>query len=62
MSPDEENIFTITWKRRLLKKKDKRKYEALGSPLIKQGDELDSFTVARQLDCGSTRLTPSGAR
>ena len=30
--------------------------EALGSPLIQQRDELGSFIVATELDCGSKRL------
>jgi len=38
------------------------KYEALGSPLIQQSDELGSFIVVRELDCGSKRLKSFDAR
>jgi hypothetical protein len=36
--------------------------EALGSPLIQQSDELGSYIVARELDCGSKILRSFVAR
>jgi hypothetical protein len=38
------------------------KYEALGSPLLQQNDELGSFILAREIDCGSKRLRSFDAR
>jgi hypothetical protein len=38
------------------------KYEALSSPLSQQNDQLGSFIVFRELDCGSKRLRSFDAR
>jgi len=51
----------VTWKRRLLKEKEII-YEAPGSPLIQQSDELGGFIAVRELDCGSKRLRSFDAR
>lgn len=57
VSPDEENRMD---EKTTEGKGDK--YEALGSPLLQQNDELGSFILAREIDCGSKRLRSFDAR